>query len=480
MTESNRNEAADSLALNSLAEALRAADGEDRFDAKAAAGAIAALLGQNDHATLRTWFEDTLAADIAEALDLLALPQLLAVLPLMEREERARVFGYLPLSRQVEVVSGLKRDAVVELFDRMGADERADLFNELPEAEQERLLPTLAHAEREDIRRLASYAEDTAGAIMTSDYAALGEHLTAREAMEELRRVAPDKETIYNAYVLDAERKLIGVVTLRSLITAPPSARVAELMETNVVVAYVTDDQKEVAEKIQRYDFIALPILDAGDRLVGIVTSDDAMDVAEEEATESFQRVGTVGPLDVSVKDASIGLLYRKRIFWLVLLVFGNIFSGAGIAYFEDTIAAHLALLFFLLLLIASAGNAGTQASTLMVRAMATGDVVMRDWARMLGREFIVATVLGVTMALAIYGIGFWRGGPEIALVVGATMILVVIVGSLIGMSLPFIMSRVNLDPATASGPLVTSIADVAGVLIYFGLASTFLIMPAT
>jgi magnesium transporter len=313
---------------------------------------------------------------------------------------------------------------------------------------------------------------------MTSDYAALGAQLTAREAMEELRRVAPDKETIYNAYVLDAERKLIGVVTLRSLITAPPSARVADLMETNVVTAYVDDDQKDVAEKIQRYDFIALPILDAGDRLVGIVTADDAMDVAEEEATESFQRVGTVGPLDVSVKDASIGLLYRKRIFWLVLLVFGNIFSGAGIAYFEDTIAAHLALLFFLPLLIASAGNAGTQASTLMVRAMATGDVVMRDWARMLGREFVVATVLGVTMALAIYGIGVWRGGPEIALVVGATMILVVIVGSLIGMSLPFIMSRVNLDPATASGPLVTSIADVAGVLIYFGLATAFLSMP--
>lgn len=479
MTESNRSEAADVDSAPAAAEALQLADGEDRFDAEMAARAIASLLEQGDHATLRTWFEDTLAADIAEALDLLEPSHLLTVLPLMEREERARVFGYLPLSLQVDVVSNLKRDAVVELFDRMGSDERADLFNELPEVEQERLLPTLAHAEREDIRRLASYAEDTAGAIMTSDYAALAANLTAREAMEELRRVAPDKETIYNAYVLDAERKLIGVVTLRKLITAPPNARVSDLMETNVVTAYVDDDQKEVAEKIQRYDFIALPILNGGDRLVGIVTADDAMDVAEEEATESFQRVGTVGPLDVSVKDASIGLLYRKRIFWLVLLVFGNIFSGAGIAYFEDTIAAHLALLFFLPLLIASAGNAGTQASTLMVRAMATGDVVMRDWARMLGREFVVATVLGVTMALAIYGIGVWRGGPEIAVVVGATMILVVIVGSLIGMSLPFIMSRVNLDPATASGPLVTSIADVAGVLIYFGIATALLTMPA-
>jgi magnesium transporter len=479
MTDPVRSENQDADVLSDPVAALEAADGEDRFDAEMAARAVEALLDRDAHDELRSWFDETLAADIAETLALLDLPHLLALLPLMEREERARVFGYLPLSQQVEVVSSLKRSEVVELFDRMSSDERADLFNELPEAEQERLLPTLAHAEREDIRRLASYAEDTAGAIMTSDYATLLPQLTAREAMEELRRVAPDKETIYNAYVVDAERKLIGVVTLRKLITAPPNAKVSELMETNVVTAYVDDDQKEVAEKIARYDFIALPILNGGDRLVGIVTADDAMDVAEEEATESFQRVATVGPLDVSVKEASVGLLYRKRIFWLVLLVFGNIFSGAGIAYFEDTIAAHLALLFFLPLLIASAGNAGTQASTLMVRAMATGDVVMRDWARMLGREFVVATTLGVTMALAIYGIGLWRGGPEIALVVAATMVTVVLVGSLIGMSLPFLMSRANLDPATASGPLVTSIADVAGVLIYFGIATAFLIAPA-
>lgn len=210
-----------------------------------------------------------------------------------------------------------------------------------------------------------------------------------------------------------------------------------------------------------------------------IVTYDDAMDVAEEAATEDFHKSGgAFGALGASVREASVPRLYRMRVFWLVVLVFGNIFSGASIAHFEDTIAAHLTLLFFLPLLIASAGNAGSQAATLMVRALATGDVQVRDWGWMLGREFLVAALLGLTMALAISGIGVWRGGVEVAQVVAVTMVLVVIVGSLIGMSLPFAMSRLNMDPATASGPLVTSIADVAGVLIYFGIASMMLTAP--
>ncbi len=456
-------------------QALERADAEDEFDADLAASAVSELLERGDREAVRRWFEETLAADIAETLALLEPEKLRQAMRLLDREERARVFGYLPITLQVEALAGLPRPEVTDLFNRMSADERADLFNALPEAEQERLLPTLAQAEREDLRRLASYAEGTAGSIMTSDYATLAPQLTAREALEELRRVAPDKETIYNAYVVDSERRLIGVVTLRKLITAPPSAKVEALMETNVVSAYVDDDRREVAEKIARYDFIALPIVDHDQRLVGIVTADDAMDVAEEAATESFQRSATVGPLEVSVKEAGVALLYRKRIFWLVLLVFGNIFSGAGIAAFEDTIAAHIALLFFLPLLIASSGNAGTQAATLMVRALATAEVELRDFFRMFLRELVVALALGLTMAFAIYWIGLWRGGGEIALVVGLTMTIVVTVGSLIGMSLPFLMSVLRLDPATASGPLVTSIADVAGVLIYFGMATILL-----
>ena len=211
---------------------------------------------------------------------------------------------------------------------------------------------------------------------------------------------------------------------------------------------------------------------------VCIITHDDALDVMEAEATEDFQRLGTVTNLDSRVATATVPMLYRARIAWLMLLVFGNIFSGAGIAHFEDTIAAHLALMFFLPILIASGGNAGSQSATLMVRALATGDIRISDWGRVLGRELVVAILLGLSMAAAIAVIGVFRGGPDIAIVIALSMVVIVIAGSMIGMLLPFILSRFNMDPATASTPLVTSIADATGVLIYFSIAKAFLSLP--
>jgi magnesium transporter len=246
-------------------------------------------------------------------------------------------------------------------------------------------------------------------------------------------------------------------------------------MEPDPVLIRVDGEREEAASLVARYDLLALPVVDEGGRLVGIVTQDDAMDVAQQEATEDFYRGSTVTPIEESVREASMFTLYRARIVWLVLLVFGNIFSGAGIAYFEDTIAAHLALLFFLPLLIASGGNAGAQSATLMVRALATGDVRPGDWGAMLGREVVIAMGLGLTMAFAVSWIGVWRGGPEIATVVSLAMVVIVLIGALIGLSLPFIFTRIGRDPATASGPLVTSLTDVLGVLAYFGIASTLL-----
>jgi magnesium transporter len=229
------------------------------------------------------------------------------------------------------------------------------------------------------------------------------------------------------------------------------------------------------ARLVARYDLAAVPVTAADGRMVGIVTADDAIDVAELEATEDFQKAGGTGGPAADLGRAGPGLLYRKRAGWLVALVFANILSGAGIAAFEDTIAANLALVFFLPLLIASAGNAGSQAATLTVRALATGEVGLSDWGRLIGREVLVALALGVTMAVAVSAIGLLRGGPEIALVVAATMVLVVLTGSLVGLSLPFLLDRFRMDPASASAPLVTSIADVAGVLVYFSIASALL-----
>jgi magnesium transporter len=234
------------------------------------------------------------------------------------------------------------------------------------------------------------------------------------------------------------------------------------------------EDQEEVARKIARYDVIALPVVDNDGTLVGIVTHDDALDALQEETTEDFHKIGTVGKLSQSVRESGIGMLYRKRVAWLALLIFGNLFSGAGIAFFEDIIVSYVSLVFFLPLLIGSSGNAGSQASTLMVRALATGDVVLKDWGYLVGRELLVALALGLTLGLAVAPVGLVRGGPVIALVVALTMVLVVLVGSLVGMSLPFLLSRFKLDPATASAPLVTTIADAIGVILYLSIATAF------
>lgn len=424
---------------------------------------------------VRDQLEDVHPADYAAALTEFSIQDLWILLTALPRAEQAEVFGYLPAEEQVQLAIRVSRRKLSPIIRQMSSDERADLFNRLTEEQRETLLPALAQAEREDLLRLASYEEGTAGAIMTSDYAILPPELTVREAIEVLRREAPDKETIYSAYVVDKARKLIGVVSLRDLILAPVSMRVDDLMNHDPICASVDMPQEEVAALIAKYDLLALPIVNELGQMVGIVTYDDAMDVAEEEATEDFHKTATIGKLESSVKEAGIGLLYRKRVFWLVVLVFGNIFSGAGIAYFEDTISSYLALLFFLPLLIASSGNAGAQSGTLMVRALATGDIKLRDWGYLLGKECLVAGLLGLTMSAAVVGLGFWRGGADIAVVVASTMMLVVLVGSLIGMSLPFLLSRFKLDPATASGPLITSIADVAGVVLYFSIATWYL-----
>lgn len=418
-------------------------------------------------------------AEVGAVIDELEAEHAFRLFDQLDLKNQSRVLAYLAPAHQLSMVRRLNRHALARLFTEMNADDRADLYQELPEDVQESLMPALAKAEREDLLRLTSYPEGTVGSIMTSEYATVASHLTARQAIEKLRAQALDKETIYIAYVLDAERQLVGTVSLSGLVVANGDDRVEDLMQQDPVTVKADEPQSVAAQMVADYDLLAVPVLDEHERMVGIVTHDDAMDVQEEEATEDFHKSANVGAMTGGVSQVRLHVLYQKRVLWLVLLVFANVFSGAGIAMYEETIAAHVGLVFFLPLLIASAGNAGAQSATLMVRAIATGDVVMKDWARMLVREFSVGGALGLTMALAVSGIGFLRGGPEMATVVALTMIIVVLAGSLIGMSLPFVLNRLNLDPATASAPVVTFIVDVAGILIYFGIASAILTMPA-
>ncbi|MGM0522373.1 MAG: magnesium transporter [Pseudomonadota bacterium] len=420
------------------------------------------------------------SADIGEILEEMiedddALSTAIGVLDLLSNERAANVLGYLPGDNQLEVVGQLPDGQVLTLLEEMSSDERADLFNLLGEDRREALLRRMAHREREDLKRLASYEEGTAGAIMTSDYVAIASGMTVSQALMRVRQTAPDAETVYQLYILASDGQLIGTMSLRQLMVARPGAIVDDIMIKDVISTAVDQAQENVARIVARYDLISLPVIDGDDRMVGIVTHDDAMDVAESEATEDIHKGMSIGALENGVSRVPLWSLYRKRVLWLVLLVFANLFSGAGIAYFEDTIALEVALVFFLPLLIGSGGNAGAQAATLMVRGMATGDVGVKDWGKMLGRELLVAGALGITMAVAVTPIGIMRGGEAVAMIVALSMVTIVLFGSLIGMCLPFVLERFKVDPATASAPLVTTLIDASGVVIYFSIASAIL-----
>ncbi|CBL43874.1 Magnesium transporter [gamma proteobacterium HdN1] len=413
-------------------------------------------------------------SDIADIITQLPASQSWRVLERLP--ERAEVFAYFEPEQQIRLATELPRLSLARLMNEMSADERTDLFKRFSRGVRESLLQALALDEQEDIRILASHMEGTAGAIMTTELVILRKAMTVARAMAMLRKEAPEAETIYHAYVVDLNRKLIGVVSLRELLIADPEARIADLMISEVVSAKVTDKQEEIARTIARYDLLALPITDDEGTLLGIVTYDDAMDVVNEEVEDDFHKSAGMGTVTGSFKEASIYLLYRKRVFWLVFLVFGNLFSSAGIAHFEDIIASNLVLVFFLPLLVGSGGNAGSQSSTLMVRAIATGDVEVKDWLQLIGRETLVALALGGTMGAAVASLGYWRGGSEIAIVVCLSMVSIVLVGCLVGLSLPFVLDRLGFDPAGASAPLVTSICDATGVVLYLFIASQLLV----
>jgi len=436
------------------------------------------ILATGDSKPLRDFCESRHPAVIAEFISALSSQEAWTVLRHVNTPFRSEILGYLDEDLQVEIVESLSREEIVLLLADMSSDDRAHLFKQLPKKLRESVLPALARAEREDVRCLSAYREGTAGAVMTSDYATLSPQLTVYQAIEHLREAAPDKETIYYAYVVDEGRKLLGFVSLKDLIVARRDTRVGDIMNPKVIFARVEDDQEDVARKMQKYDLIALPVLNGGEVIVGIVTFDDIQDVMVDEATEDFHGMGAIsnkahpGLANIDMRDAGILLLVQNRLPWLLLLVFMNVFSGAAIAHFEDMIQAAVALVFFLPLLVDSGGNAGSQAATLMVRALATGRAKLSDWFLLLGKEVLVAGLLGLSMGAAVSLVGVFRAGPEIALVVSITMVCTVLFGSLVGMSLPFLLSKLRMDPATASAPLITSVADIGGILIYFSIAT--------
>lgn len=395
---------------------------------------------------------------------------------LQKLDEPSEAFAYLPLSQQAVLAEFIPVPDLIPILDNMYSDDFVDIYKKLSPELQQQLITLLSEESQNTLKKLALYPEGTAGAMMSSSFVTLHQDLCMDEAIQALRIIAATRETLYLVYIVNEQNQLIGVISLRQIIQARPEATIAEVMERDVIYVYTHDDQEVVAKTLAYYDLIALPVVDEQERMLGIITYDDVMDIVEAETTEDILKSGAVSPLaELSLKTAPIITLYQKRVFWLVILVFGSLLSGIGIAHFEEIISTHIVLVFFLPLLVGSGGNAGSQSATLMVRALATGDVQFKDWFSLLGRETVVALCLGVTMACAVSLLGYIRGDFMVAIVLAISMVGIVLMGCLTGMSLPFILNKLKLDPASASAPLVTSICDATGVIIYLFVASKLL-----
>lgn len=433
------------------------------------------LLEKNLNALEQTYNEEH-PADIAQELGNLECEDLVKVLKVFDIHKTAEIISYLNQDQWSCIEEHFEPKSLAKIFNVMAHDDRVDFIKTLSPAFQRQVLYSMAKEEREDVKRLSQFSDDSVGSIMTTDYVSLFIGQTVSEAFKVVQTEAIERETVNRLYVINDDRKYLGSVRLTDLVLSKENTPISDIIDSDTPFVPLDTTKEEAAHMISKYDVVALPVVDLDGNLVGIITYDDAMDVIKEEATLAIHKSGTIGRLGGSAQSLSSWILYKKRIVWLIVLVFGNIFSGAGIAFFEDIIENNVALVFFLPLLIDSGGNAGSQSATLMVRSLATGEIFLKDWAKMISKEIFIALGLGVTMALAVSVIGVFRGGPEIALVVSLTMVIVVTVGSLIGMSLPFLLSKFNFDPATASAPLITSIADAAGVIIYFTIATILLL----
>ncbi len=429
------------------------------------------LNSENATERIRQYFADMLPYDIFVLCDDLEDNQIAQCVRALGIPAGIQLFQEFNDERKKGIFSFFSREWMADILEEMDPDERADFVNVLPDELTEEILPLVARAERLDIKRLTEHEEDTAGAIMTTDYAVLPPDISVREALDRLKLQAFDRETIYYVYVTDSNRRLIGLVTLRDLIVALSGKKVEDIMRTNVVSAKVSEDKEKVAEMLRHYDFLAIPIVAEGDRLVGIVTVDDVVDVVVEESTEDIYKYGAAGEYVDYMSTNAFGLA-RQRAFWLLVLVFVGFLSSWVLKCNSAALQSVVALSFFMPLLLGSGGNAGTQSSTVIIRGLATGDIDMNDLFAVLRKELTVGVIMGLFMGVLVSLRALWlEGDIRLGFVVGLAMISTVMLGTILGGLLPILFKRLKLDPALMSGPFITSIVDIVSLMIYFRIA---------
>jgi len=434
------------------------------------------MLAENDAVALTEFCNELHPARTAEFMEGLSAKEGWAVLQHAEMPLRVEVFGFFEQDRQIEIIETLEREEIATFIGHMPPDDRVDLLAEVRPWIVDELMPLIPTDERRDIQRLSAYPENTAGAVMTTEFARLSEDLTVDKALSKIRRQAEDLETIYYLYVVDHEDHLRGLISFRQMVSAmgKPETLIGDLMERDLVSVHVIDDQEEVAAKVARYNLLAIPVVDDEHRMLGIITHDDVIDVVVEEATEDAQRIAAIEPLEGGYLETGLFALARKRVFWLTILLFGALLTAVALGEYKQDMVDHAWLVLFIPLVISTGGNTGNQSATLIITALSTGDISLSDWWRVVRRELALGLLLGGFLGVMGYLCAVPFAPPPSAMtaaVIPLTLLLVVVCGTLLGSVLPLSFRGLGWDPALMSNPFVAGLIDVLGIIIYMKVA---------
>lgn len=418
------------------------------------------------------------AADVAEILDELEVTDATVIFRLLPKDQAVDVFTYFDSEQQQDIIS-TSTDADVEyILKEIFFDDKIDMLEEMPANIVDKILEKSSPSERKLINQFLNYPEDSAGSIMTIEYCSVKKTLTVKEAMQRLKKVGLQRETIYTIYVVDDNRKLEGIVSLRELVIADDNTVIGDIMNTDVVYVNVYEDQEVVAGVIQKYDFVAAPVVDNEERIVGIITVDDVIDIIEQEATEDFQKMAALSPSEEEYLDTPAFTLAKHRIAWLLFLMVSATLTGSILQRFEDYIAAIPSLLIFIPMLMDTGGNAGSQSATLVIRGLAVGEIEPKDAFKVLWKEFQVSIMVGVVLAAVNFGrirLLHPDQDPKIAITVSISVMFTVMLAKLVGGLLPIGAKKVKLDPAIMASPLITTIVDATSLLVYFAVSRLML-----
>lgn len=435
------------------------------------------LIEQKAYAEFRKEVLELNEADVATVVTELEEAEQLKIFRILPKDIAADVFSYLPIETQQDILVSLTDKEASGIIENLYADDAADLLEEMPANVVHRLLALTSPETRRDINQLLQYPEDSAGSIMTVEFIDLKEETTVAQAIEKIRTTGIDKETINNCFVLDRARHLVGIVTLRKLLLSNPDELVQDVMTDNVISVKTLTDQEEVARTVMKYDFTVVPVVDSENRMVGIVTVDDVVDIIEQEATEDIEKVAAITPTDKPYMRTGVLETFRKRIPWLMLLMLSAAFTGSIITSFESALAKQVVLTAFIPMLMGTGGNAGGQASVTIIRGLSLDEIRYRDIFRVLWKEFRVAICCGIVLA----GVNFVkllfldRVGMMVAVVVSLSLVATVVIAKLMGCSLPVLAKRIGVDPAVMASPFITTIVDTLSLVIYFRIATMLL-----